>query len=225
LPKPQIKICISSTRNYAAKTLPLLIKSLTESGISGNDIYVFEGGHPSKEYVFESFHHYLVAHNSIDFTALIEVAHIEFETCYWFFLHDTCIVGKDFKRLIENIPHFMPDTLPIKDYPSMNIGAYKHTYLKEKEELLQRYINKSANQASLLEFKEKGVQDEDILFRQSKNPFVYNGWKLLKDNSYKRDDVAIPDIYTNRVCEYFPQVALYKFKANYHLELTNVLEL
>jgi hypothetical protein len=42
--KPKISICISTTKHYAAQTVPLLVESLVNSGIKEKDIYVFEGG-------------------------------------------------------------------------------------------------------------------------------------------------------------------------------------
>lgn len=223
--KPEIKICIGTNRKYAAQTIPPLVASLIESGINANNVHVFEGGHETKHYSFSTFHHYLTDHNSIDFTALIEAAESTVKTDYWFFLHDTCLVGKMFKKLTENIPHFWPDAMPLKDYPSMSMGAYKANYLKSKKGILQSYRNCSNDEASLKHFKEKAIQDEDILFKQSKRPVVYNGWLLQAGNGYERKDVSIPSIYTNRICEYFPQVDLYKFKANYKPQEPRILEL
>lgn len=225
LHKPQVKICISSTQRYAEKTVPALVKSLAEAGFAGNDIYVFEGGHAANRYVFASFHHYFVNHNSIDFTALIEAAQLPVKTDYWFFLHDTCVVAPQFKRLTENIPHFRPETLPVKNYPSMNMGAYRRDYLIRKQSLLQTLRNDRLDADAAMAFKVKGLESEDVLFKQSKDPVVYNGWMLDKEDVYRNDDVPVPAIYTNRICEYFPQVGLYKFKANYRLEQPNTIEL
>jgi hypothetical protein len=223
--QPTVKICIGSNRKYASQTIPPLVASLVESGIRPNDIYVFEGGYHEKQYAFTSFHHYFVAHNSIDFTALIEAADSDVKTDYWFFLHDTCLVGKKYSRLIANIPHFLPDAMPLKNYPSMSMGAYKASYLKGKKEQLDSYRNKSNDEVRLRQFKENAIRNEDILFKESKSPIVYNGWMLDPDEEHERTNIEIPSIYSNRICEYFPQADLYKFKANYKPEQPRILEL
>lgn len=221
----QIKICISSTKKYAGQTVPLVTNSLLGVGIAANDIYVFEGGHTSRQYAFGSFHHYKVDHNSFDMTALIEIVSSDVKSDYWFLLHDTCLVDERFRTRIHNIPHFLPETLPVKNYPSMNMGAYRHDYLLRKAGVLMDYKNDSLDHAAAIRFKEKCVRDEDILFRQSKRPVAYNGWLLHDDDNYKRTDVTAPAAYTNRICEYYPQVGVYKFKANFRLEQAAIIEL
>ncbi len=212
---PKICICISTTKNYASHTIPKLVESLLLSGVNLKDIFIFEGGHAERSKVSDLPQHFLVDHNSIDFTALIEAANMNAATDYWFFIHDTCVVSKKFARLIQNIPHFLPDSLPIKNYPSMNIGAYKQAYLKTRRQLLTSLKNVDLSEEAVLKFKIDGFENEDVLFKKSTHAFVYNSWLLKKKDDYTDLSFPIPDIYTNRICEFFPQAGIYKFKANY----------
>jgi hypothetical protein len=61
------------------------------------------------------------------------------------------------------------------------------------------------------------VDNEDLLFRQSNRPYVYNPWLLPQSGDYRIENSVIPEFYSSRVCEFFPQAGIYKFKANFSL--------
>ena len=96
---PSIRFCISTHKKFAQQTLPILINSLLEAGITPGHIYIFEGGYEEKSTKQSSCHHFLADHNSFDLTAMIEVSEMDFETDYWFLLHDTCMVELNFTNL------------------------------------------------------------------------------------------------------------------------------
>jgi hypothetical protein len=215
LRQPSIRICVSTTKSYASTTVPLLLESLLSSGVKAEDIYIYEGGHHKRTRGTLGPNHFLVSHNSFDFTALIEVSEIESKNDYWFLIHDTCLVSKDFASLISNIPHFLPSVMPVKNYPAMNIGLYKHAFLRSMQETLAALRNKEDAAEAIQQAKERAVQSEDLVFKKCKRPYVYNPWLLRDDEDYKVGHVSIPPIYKNRICEYFPQTGIFKFKANY----------
>lgn len=219
LKKPTITICISSTKKYAAKTIPDLYKSLVNAGFTETDIYVVEGGHDSDSKQDNKENYFFAANNSFDLTALIFLSTMDIKTDYWFLLHDTCIVGKNFKTFIYNIPHYFPEVIPIRDFPSMNIGAYHSNFLARKKKVLNDMANFDNSQNGLLKAKTKAVEQEDVLFKQKdikKKIWVYNPWRLKRDNNYILPGNTMPGYYdTERIVEYFPQADLYKFKANF----------
>lgn len=226
--QPTIKICISTNKNFAAKTVPDLLSSLRQAGVASHDIYVMEGGHDAFEKISHDVNYYHVNHNSFDLTALITVVQLDLPTDYWFLLHDTCIVGTKFKTLIHNIPHHQPEAIAIKNFPSMNMGAYRADYLRRKKDLLDALANFDNSTTGLKLAKGKAIETEDILFKEadvSKNVKVYNPWLLRADENYRLADGELLDYYTDRIIEYFPQVDVYKFKANFNLTRTDIIEL
>ncbi len=216
LKKPVIKVCISTNVHYASKTIPALRESLLSAGFSNEEIYVVEGGHERDEASVNHQNHFLVRQNSFDLTALIFLCDLDVSTDYWFLLHDTCIVGKNFKYLIENIPHYWPEVIPMKNYPAMNIGAYSNTFLHRKRPLLQSLANFDQTANGLTYAKLEAIDKEDILFKQNdikKKVWVYNPWLLLGNEGYGVAATNLPSYYTNRIKEYYPQVDLFKYKA------------
>ena len=135
----KIKICVNSVKSYSEKTLPIIIPSLINSGINREDIYVFEGGYHKRNIIQKNEYTLIQTdHNSLDYTGLIDIVEYEIESDYWFYIHDTCKVGLNFKKLLYNIPKNFPDKISLTRKNSMNIGSYKHLYLmKHKNKLME----------------------------------------------------------------------------------------
>ena len=228
LKTPTIKICISTIEKYAAKTIPDLLTSLYAAGIKKEDIYVVEGGHQQNRKIEHAVNYYHADHNSFDLTALISVVDLNIETDYWFLLHDTCVVGTNFQNLISNVPHSLPEVLVLRNFPSMNMGLYKKDYLLRKKDVLFSMRNRDYSNEGVLAAKKKAIDEEDILFKQKDidgKVWVINPWLMKIDGNYRISSTDAHNYYSDRIVEYFPQVDLYKFKANFNMSRTNIIDL
>jgi hypothetical protein len=159
-------------------------------------------------------------HNSIDFTGLISI--MEFlakKDEYYFYLHDTTVVGPQFLQKIGDIDITNEDTLRLRPSASMNIGIYSNNIIHQCSHILKKLKNTDDSKTQY--YKKKGVEDEDIIFKNDKNAkLIYN-----KDNLV---NVSEPyDYYNNgvlRIVEYY-DIDLYKIKANWHVKDTYELKL
>ena len=208
-----IKIAISSNINYYKNTSKLLLDSLLECGIEKNDIKMFINAAPEqKKENIDGIEYFYINDCCVELAPLLEIARSNLFADYWFLIHDTCKVGKDFKKLLYNIPDDKPDTLSVRSFPSMNIGSYKYEYIlnnKHKLEILKE-TNFSTNK--LVQWKNWGVANEDyLLWRNQPNTVVYNNIHDIKiynnDNWYGTS--------TDRRTEYFSSLDLYKNKSNW----------
>lgn len=211
--KKHMKIAIASTKNFHEKTLPILIPSLIQAGYTYNDIYIFIGGYDDN--IKKELHGcicYLLDNNTFEFTALIGIVENNLFEDYWFLLHDTCRVGSDFKKKIENIPADNPEKIAIKDMPSMSIGAYKGDYLLSNKQLILSLKNKDYTPQGISNCKKWHVENEDfLLWRTSPQPIVYseyNGFVITEPDDWYGTK-------TNRRTEYYPHIDLYKNKSNW----------
>jgi hypothetical protein len=214
-----IKFCINTVNTFSERTLPVIIPSMLNSGIEKKDIYIFEGGHLDRRLDdYDGIFYMKVDHNSLEYTGMIEIVENEIEADYWFNTHDTAIMGRDFARLVRNIPHSMPDKVALKPYPSMSIGSYKYSYLMSKKEILLSIKNHDYSREKLLSDKAWGVSNEDFIL-----------WKNNETETHLYNEDAIPDaeyfevvdyvnIYggdTVRIKEYYPQLDISKMKSNW----------
>lgn len=213
----KIKIAISSYKLYANKAVPVLLKSLVDSGVSLNDVLVVEGGYTTNErsnYLYSNnilCDRFCVNHNSFDYTALIAICEYNIESDYWLLLHDTCRVGLNFKHKLESID-LNYSKIALLDHPSMSIGLYKYDYLLKHKDIILDKKNSNLTESGVREGKYKALYGEDALL-----------WKLHDEpcgkfgserHSQPVDDFWYPTA-TNRIQEYFPQLDLYKLKANW----------
>ncbi len=201
----RIKFTISSHKDYYENTYELITDSLIKAGILPSDIYFFIGGLESYEEITndKGIKLYTAPHNSLDFTGLISVFELDIESEYWFLLHDTCYVGENFYKTILQHPHHT-NTISLSFDLSMNIGAYKWSYLQEVKSSILKLKNN--NDSDLQSYKQKLVACEDVL--------------LTKEDHYtdiQRQNLGTDTFYGNslRVAEYFPKIDLYKLKANW----------
>lgn len=220
----KIKICVNSTKNYSKKTIPIIIPSLIESGICKEDIFVFEGGH-DKRSVIKKNNYTLIEldHNSIDFTGLIDIVENEIESDYWFNIHDTCKVGTKFCELLYNIPQSYPDKIALYESPSMNIGLYKYSYLLKHTDKILNLKNKDYSEKQLKKKKEWCTFCEDYIMYMLRDslPVLYNS--DLQDKIVVNQESWYGE--RQRIIEYYPQLDLYKCKANYHRLMKPIIEL
>ena len=210
----KINICISTHKNYYKKTLPILITSLMKSGCLPEDIYVFCGGNDSfsSQKLKNGSNFFEVDYNSFDYTALIGIVDQDIEEENWFLLHDTCRVGNNFYELLKNNTDFSKDRIALKARPSMSMGFYRKSFLKENKDFLFSLKNKDYSDYGIDRAKGTAMGNEDAL------SWIYK----TECTSYPNQSCITthPDnnwyiTSTNRIQEYYPHLDLYKLKANW----------
>jgi hypothetical protein len=207
-----MKIVINShTKSNIA--LQHLLESLKENDINYCDVIVVIGGYYnlnnyeiSKD---ENITYIHANHNSIDFTGLITLLELYNNTNeYYVYLHDTCKIGKNFYNKIKSIDLTNVSSIKINKKFSMNIGIYSQRIINEFRDFLLSKKNTNENEC----MKYKSVDfNEDYIFNNDQNN------KLL-DNYDGLNYTGPSDYYntgTMRIVEYYPNLDLYKFKANW----------
>jgi hypothetical protein len=248
----KLKFLINSNYKNHHVVLDKLIQSFyhqsyKDSLITNNDILVVLGG--AQRIYFEKKEKYCVLevpHNSIDFTALIAVIEHIYTLIdhnfsipdYWFYLHDTCELGFHFLLLLQ--PHIQKlyktncNTKPLTYIKSMNIGIYKYNFLMNiKNNILTLRSKNNPSYEEIQSLKKYGVIVEDYIFYQDKDQQTKDSKKMCNSfmpNEYMdRTILGNPSIIYNdsnilRITEYFDQLDFYKYKANWELKETYLLD-
>lgn len=208
----KIKFAISSHKNFYETTYPIIVNSLINSGVPKEDIYFFIGGFHSYEKRLDNngINLYTTDHNSIDFTGLISVVDLNLEADYWYLLHDTCYVGNNFYNKVCSFDYKDVDVVKMYSDVSMNIGAYKQSYLESIKNYLFEFKNQNYSLESIHHYKSVCVEKEDIFFNNAKSRLVYNNNLCITEGP--------SDYYQNgtlRIIEYYSDMDLYKIKANW----------
>ena len=212
----KINICVNSTKTFSEKTLPILIPSLIDSGVSPESIYVFEGGHDTREIINTDTHIMVKTdHNSMEYTGLIDIVENQMESDYWFNIHDTCRVGKKFWKLVNIIPDNFPDKIALWRHPSMSMGSYKYDYLMKHRNRLLEIKNQDYSRETLQKWKQWGIHSEDYMLYQLKDTptIVYNPELNLSTYYLRNEESWYGGV--SRIIEYYPQLDLYKSKSNW----------
>lgn len=246
--KYNIKFLINSHIKNKDIVLNKLINSFTLNNIHKEDILVVFGNSDRIFFEKNNFYNILgVPHNSIDFTALIAVIEHVYSLIdnnfsipdYWFYLHDTCELGKDFitlfNKYLENINLNNINTLPLTYYKSMNMGLYKYTFLlNNKNTIFQLRSHNHPFNEEIQHLKKIGVFKEDFIFYLNKeniknNKIFQNSFSNNNDKDRIIFNNQLPQIiYENsnilRIIEYFPNIDFYKYKANWELKEYYILD-
>ena len=211
----QVKIAISSVNRFSDKTLPVIIPSLLQS-LNKDEIVIFEGGHEERSVEdYNGILYIKVAHNSFDYTALIDIIENELESDYWFLVHDTCVAGPNFGPLVKNIPEDLPDVICMlgSNPGTMNICSYKYSYLLEMKTLILNLKNTNNDLNGLHVAKTRAVEAENSLQRDCA---MYHPEKYQVTHKDR-----VPSIYhehgVSRNERYFHNLDLTKYQANYGL--------
>jgi hypothetical protein len=216
----KINVCVNTTKSFSEKTIPIIVDSLLDSGIDSKNIFVIEGGYETREVNQRDSHtHIFTNHNSLEYTGLIDIVEYEMESDYWFNIHDTCKVGKNFKKLLYNIPEELPDKIALRSHPSMSIGSYKYSYLLKHKSRLLDIKNTDYSRESLQEWKQRGIGMEDyMLYKLEDSPtYGYNpeisdsGWNIIENEDWYKTNIK-------RRIEYHPTLDLYKSKSNWNVK-------
>lgn len=212
-----IKFCITSNVKFSKHTYSVIVPSLINCGIEESNIYFIEGGHINRTIEIKDKINYIkTAHNSVEYTSLIDIVEHDMQSDYWFLLHDTCRAGKNFFSLVKNIPNDC-EKIALKHWPSMSIGAYKYSYLKKFTNRLMEIKNTDYNRDRIQQWKQWGIQNEDyMLWRESSTPCHLYNPHLNKVEFAICNEPPWYDSGTFRRIEYFAQLDLYKSKANWH---------
>ena len=177
------------------------------------DIIIVIGGYYSLEkYEIEKQDNITIIkcnHNSIDFTGLIALLELFFNNKdeYYFYLHDTCKIGINFFKKLESINLTNVSSVKIHRHTSMNIGIYSQQIINNYKDFLLSKKNTDENKCT--EFKVNS--HEDHIFNTDGNNIIFENY-----DGYIH---SVPfDYYftgTMRKVEYYPNLDLYKIKANY----------
>jgi len=150
-------------------------------------------------------------HNSIDFTGLIGLSELYFADVdeYYLYLHDTCKIGPEFYKKLKAIDLTDVSSIKLNKPFSMSMGIYSQKIITSFKDFLLSVKNTSEDR--LQEFKRKAIETEDYIFKNDpKNKVLdnYNGHKYTGPVDYYKTGV-------NRIVEYYPNLDLYKIKANF----------
>ena len=207
-----MKFVISSHIDYIESTESKLVTSLLDSGVNIDDIYIFVGGYDvNYGYVKLStnINKFSSPHNSMDFTGLISVIEMNIQSDFWFLLHDTCYVGKNFYNTVKNFNYENVNYVALTFDTSMNMGSYKWSYIQEKKEQILSY--KNINEDNLQTFKKRLIDNEDVFIKPKIHSYCNDKRKTEGPFDYYQTN-------TLRIIEYFPNIDLYKIKANWEIK-------
>ena len=208
------KIVINSSIKYfdiaCLKLLDSFYKHFPE--YPKNNIYIFlGGGEPDKGYIKcmdSDVNKYVIPHNSFDYNSHISILDLELQFEYFFYLHDTCLVGPKFLECISN---YNPEHLckPVVNIASMNSGMCKRELLDKNKDHLMSAKNPDYSESGIQISKKYNVANENYLFKNNFSEVYGNKPVHLNDydNYYGTN--------TNRLVEYYESIDLIKFKANY----------
>ena len=213
------KIVINTTKRFAQYTLPPLLDSLHEAGFKRNEILVMSGGYSMRSRLLLNKNHMKLPYDGIDYTAFAELARNDFRCDYYFIMHDTTKVGKDFKEILLSVDPSPWEVIALRNKPSMNIGMYHAHYLQEKSELIDKIVVTDYSLENMHSLKVWGVENEDFLSWGQEQVAIstysdllscpINGTPLiLGEYDYYKNGVI-------RRVEYYKFLDLFKIKANW----------
>lgn len=207
-----IKIGITTCKEYKDKTLPIILDSLQNSRIPNDDIVVFLAGYDNcYEEIIAGIQYRYLNFNSFELSSAIDIVDNNLVCDYWFLMHDTCKVGKKFKESIYETLDNNVAKIALKKRPSMNIGLYSYEYLASMKNKIINLKNKNYSEEGLNACKIWHVQNEDyLLWLNGDEPKIYQHNEIehiYNDNWYGTE--------TQRLTEYYSSIDLYKNKANW----------
>ncbi len=182
------------------------IYSLNKAGIY--DIKVIIGGAGKEE---DDGHMHYTTYDSCDYTTfnyIVDYPDKFKDYTHIFYMHDTCWVGKDFKKLFEELtPKSQVKGYLLTQYPSMNIGLYKVQDLVDSPDRVRRSLNTDNSPEGINKAKQWGAVNEDYLNAK-------NGIYCPIDTQQITYDTPYNTTKTRRI-RYFPTLDFYKAQSNY----------
>lgn len=196
---------ISSNTEYEKKTLPRLLTSMIASGIERESIHVFVGRSLETKHIKtrQATFHY-VEYGAYEHTALIGALECNIRATNVFLLHDTCEVGLNFPWLVRSGFMYLQDAIAV-NWGMCGFGLYRMSYLEKRRNdiLALKDCDKHAAMVA-----------EGFLIRTGEPRLAH----FPAPNGVEYQTQGLHDVYGTgqvRLHEYYPQVDLFKYKANY----------
>jgi len=221
-----LKICISSCKEYGHFTVPNLLRSISNSGFDLKDVVVVEGNNEHESIENQQATLIKVKHNSFDLTALLAIGELQLQAEGWLLLHDTCVVGNNFAQLLFQQWELNKDKdrTALISFPSMSIGIYKHEFLQNNFLSILPYKSYTKTKDDVIAAKTKAFSSEDVLlWRLNEGTIGCMGNTRVVQTVNK--SLWNFNFNEGRMQEYFPQLDLYKLKANYGQEGSSIVTL
>jgi hypothetical protein len=183
------------------------------------DVIAVVGGY--EEYVVRKRGTYTILHaphNSIDFTGLVAILDLDLvQYASYMYIHDTTRAGPRFVQCVLDLP---PDIKSASfRFPSMNMGLYSRSVVYESKDLIESFRN--TDDTAVSRCKSRCVEMEDCVFKAH-----------IKDHMFLSSSLPVvqghPTPYyggSSRLVEYYPDMDLYKIKANWYVKPTYELAL
>jgi uncharacterized membrane protein len=146
--------------------------------------------------------------NNLDLTGLTTLLELYSGDEYYVYLHDTCKVGKNFYKKIKSIDLTNVSSIRINREFSMNIGIYSQKIINA----FQTFLSTKNIDECKMSLKTYVVSHEDFIFKNDATNIVlenYDGWNYTSPTDYYNTG-------TMRIVEYYPNLDLFKIKANWH---------
>lgn len=196
---------ISSNVEYEKKTLPRLLNSMLASGIESENIHVFVGRALVAKRIRtrQATYHY-VEYGAYEHTALIGSLECDLNATNVFLLHDTCEVGMNFPWLVRSGFIYLQDAIAV-NWGMCGFGMYRMPYLEKRRDDILALKNCDKHTAMVA---------EGFLIRSGEPRLAH--FPALNGVEYQVQ--GLHDVYGTgqvRLKEYYPQVDMYKYKANY----------
>ena len=220
-----MKIVINShTRNYIA------LEHLLESMKIHDEFKLYEtiiviGGYNdsySKYHIQkdENITYIKCNHNSMDFTGLLTLLDLYNKDIdeYYFYLHDTCKVGLNFYKKLKLVSVTNVTSMKINFHFSMNIGIYSQKIINQFKDFL--LTTKNEDESRTIEFKWNQWLWEDYIFKNDPNVTILDNYFSYWNPSGPFDYYKTGNM---RIIEYYPNIDLYKMKANYGVSNVTII--
>jgi hypothetical protein len=201
-----ILFVINSNIRFHSAAGAKAIHSLNKAGIY--DIKVIIGGADREE---DDEHMHYTTYDSCDYTTfnyIVDYPDKFKDYTHIFYMHDTCWVGKDFKKLFEELtPKSQVKGYLLTEHPSMNIGLYKVQDLVDSPDRVRRSLNTDNSPEGINKAKQWGAVNEDYLNAKNGIYCPINTQQITYDTPYNTTK-------TRRI-RYFPTLDFYKAQSNY----------
>ncbi len=242
---PHLHIAVNSAAAYTAPRARLLA-DLKAAGVPSGQVHVFLAGSSGDPHEREGVHHYPAPHESVDFTAMVELAERSEQFVgavrRWFYLHDTTTVGAQFwRRAVSAGCDALPAcALPLTRYlPASSMGLYEASFIATHRNTIVAQL-KNSRGAPVARWKKRGFGWEDKVFKMcdaesvpAVRRFTRQCWnKTLGRNTCLCSTVEIDQVpqvvygpdSAPRQAWRFDCMAVVKWKANWARNLTMVLK-
>ena len=208
---PAVKIIVNSQQSDVAREF--LLKSLLEYRVNDITDIIFVVGGEYSTYDrrghgrMRNIRWVGVEYNAIDFNGLIWASENLGEKDWFLYVHDTVRFGQNFRRILQGLSMATNKML----YSiSMNMGTYLVHDLK-RTKIRAKLVELKDSREPIAVKKKQAIIEEDVVFKMLASPVI--------GGNDTRHVVAGPsDVYgtgTQRITEYYANLDLYKFKANW----------